>query len=330
MEKLVNDVMFRLSTKIPRENIEIVRTVLYNVLQDYDISQRVTDLAIPTEDLPKEAKIYLVSRKIDGLSDNSLCRYKESLTRFFDVVHKPVGDVQTEDIRLYFYHLQNTCKMNNLSLNNQRVNLNTFFNWLNNNEYITRNPCCPIKPFKYEKKKKSALSTMELEKLRLACKNNYDRAVIEVLYSTSCRVSELVDIRMDDVDLAKGEISIRHGKGNKFRNSYLSPKAILAIQDYLSDRDYQYEYLFEKSKKPYGQLTTRSIEQRVSEIKERAGIDVSPHKMRRTSATHLFERGMPIEEIKEFLGHENIETTLGYYVNIDKNKVKADHNKYLA
>lgn len=329
MEKFVNDVVFKLSDKLSVEDIEVVKNVLYVTLQDYEISQNKYEVAIPDNDLPKEAKIFFVSRKIDGLKEGSLKQYKRTVTKFFETVNKPVTEVKTEDCRLFFFLLQNNSKISLRSLDNQRIYLNAFFSWLTDNEYIPRNPCKSIKKFKYPKTEKHALTDIEMAKLRKACKNNYERAIIEVLYATACRVSELVDIRLDDVDFTTRDVIIRHGKGDKERTTWLNPEALLAIQDYIKDRDYPTEWLFESCRKPHQKLGIRTIERKTKELEKRTGIKIYPHKVRRTTATYLLKKGMPIEEISLFLGHENINTTQ-LYAKVNKDAVKADHQKYLS
>jgi len=328
MEKLVNEIMFKLNTKLSINDLEIVRNVLYSTLQDYDITKKTYEVSIPENDLPKEAKIYLVSKKIDGLSERSLDQYKRTIINFFQIINKPVIDVKTEDCRLFFYTIQNKSNMSNLSLDNQRAYINAFFMWLNDNDYIPKNPCRAIKSFKYEKKYKKALTEMELEILRNACKNAYETAIIEVIYATACRVSELVNIKLSDIDFNSGELIIFKGKGNKDRVTYLKPRTIIAIQEYIKDRNYDTVYLFENSRRPHNKLSTRAIEKKAEELEKRTGIRLYPHKIRRTTATHLLKNGCPVEEIKEILGHEDINTTLRYAI-INKDKIKTDYQKYL-
>lgn len=329
MEKLVNDVVLRLVTKIPKENVEIVRNVLYLVLKDYEVTAKTTELAVVENELPREAKIYLAARHVDGLSDGSIYQYKRTLDKFFAIIPKDIKDITTEDCRIFFYKIQEQNHMSNRSLDTQRSYMMAFFTWIVDNEYSNRNPMTPIKPFKYEKKIKKELTDMEIEKLRHASESSYERAIIEVLYSTACRVSELVNIKLEDIDLAKGEVYIMHGKGNKQRLSYLNAKAIIAIQEYIKDRDYPSVYLFENFRKPHGQLKTAAIQKKMRDLEKKTGIRVHPHKFRRTTATHLWKKGMPLEEIQVLLGHDDISTTM-IYTNVNQDAVKADHKKYFS
>ena len=328
MEKLVNEITCKLDKQFTIEQIEVIKDILYSVLKDYIIEVKNTDLMECDNDLPKELKIYLVSRKVDGLSEGSLKQYHRTLTMMVRFINKPLNEIKTEDIRLFLYSMKNG-DISNRTLDTQRSYINAFFAWLNDNSYIEKNPCSPIKPFKYEKKVLKELTDMEMEKLRLACKNEYETAIIEVLYSTGCRVNELVNIKLEDIDISKGEITILHGKGNKQRMVYLNAKAILAINNYVNNRDYKSVWLFENDRKPHGRLCTRTIERKTKELENRTGIKIHPHKVRRTMATHLWNKGMPLEEIRTLLGHENISTTL-VYTNVNQNTVKADHQKYLS
>ena len=169
----------------------------------------------------------------------------------------------------------------------------------------------------------------EIEKLRKACKNDLDMAILEVLYSTALRVSELVNLKIEDIDIQNGEVKVTRGKGNKQRISYLSARAIIAIQDYLNNRTWESVYLFENPRKPHNRLSARTIQRHTLALEIKTGIKLHPHKIRRTTATHLWNKGMPLEEIQLLLGHENIETTL-IYTNVKKDVVKADHKKFMS
>ena len=329
MEKFINELASKLSTKFSNEQIVIIKEILYSTLKDFDVVPKCTDLTFKTTDYPRELKIYLVSRKIEGLSDNTLRQYKRELELFFGRVNKPLDKISAEDIRLYLFETKENGNLDNRTLDTKKNYISSFFKWLVNNDYLEKNPCKSIPAFKYEKKINKSLTDFEMEKLRNACENNYERAVVEVLYSTACRVSELTNIKFEDIDYDKKEINIVQGKGNKSRITFLNAKALLAIQEYVKDRDYPTVYLFEASKKPHNKLSTRSIEKVCNALEKRTGIRIHPHKLRRTTATNLWKKGMPLEEIKELLGHEELSTTL-IYTYVDKETVKRDHLKYLS
>lgn len=294
MEKFVNEVTAKLMTKFSCEDVVKIREIFYSTLKDYDLVPKKNDIAIVNEEYPRELTIYLASRKIDGLRDKTLKNYRIEIEKLLLFLHKPIKEINTEDLRLYYYEIQKSRNISNVTLNTTRRYINAFFTWLHDNEYIDRNPCAPIKPVKCEKKIKKALTDLEIEKLRMACKNNFERAVIEVLYATACRASELVNIKISDINFDTKEVNIIQGKGNKSRISYLNAKAVIAIQEYLKDRDWETVYLFEATKKPHNHVSIRWIEKTCRDLQDRTGIRIHPHKMRRTAATNLWKKGMPV------------------------------------
>lgn len=328
MEKFVDELSARLITKFSREDVIVIKEIIYSTLKDYDIVPKTYELMTMDYVNPRELKIYLVSRQIDGLSDKSLDNYRKELQKMLGFINKAVKDIKTEDIRLYLYDLKSRGKVSDSTLNTRRSYISAFFTWLNNNNYLDSNPTASISPIKFEKKIKKALTDIEMEKLRVVCKNNYERAVLEVLYSTACRVSELVNIKFEDIDYEKKEVSVIRGKGKKSRITCLNARAIVAIREYVKNRDYPTVYLFEASRKPHNQLSARSIEKVCESLKERSGIIIYPHKVRRTTATNLWKKGMSLEKIKDLLGHEDLSTT-SIYVDIDKDSVKSDYQKYM-
>lgn len=328
MEQAINNILFRLSTKFDGNELMIIQDTLISVLKDYDVSLRITAINVVDDELYREMNMYLATIKISGYSERTLSFYKSEITKCLTMIGKKVCDITSNDLLVYFMNYKAIRKVGNVYLNNQRRIINAFFEWLVENEYIDKNPCKKIKKFKEEEKLMKALNDMELEVLRKACKSNYERCVLEVLYSTACRISELVNIKLEDINFDMKEVDIICGKGKKSRTAYLNASSILAIKDYLSERTWESEYLIERSKKPHGKMDIRSVERACRRLQNETGIRVHPHKIRRTTATMLLKKGVPVEEIQVILGHKDISTTLRYAL-VDKGKVKSDHQKFM-
>lgn len=328
MEKFVNNVMVTLSTSFDKEQLNKIRNALYFHFKDYELVKKSTELVVPEDFIPREVQLYLVARKIEGLADSSLDQYKRTLTQLFTRTAKQPAEIKTEDLRIYFYEIQKLHNMSNRSLDTQRIYINAFFNWCVLNEYLEKNVCAKIKPFKYEEKLKEGLTDMELEQVRLACKSKQEKAIIEVLYSTGCRVSELTNLKLEDINLTTREVIIHHGKGDKERKTYLNSKSILAIQDYIADRDYESVYLFENFRKPHNKLKPAAIQATCRRLGRECHIYLHPHKIRRTTATHLYVKGASLEKVQHLLGHKDINTT-EIYARIDDSQVREAHAKYL-
>lgn len=268
-----------------------------------------------------------MTKKIAGKSEKSLYLYSIVLKDFFIAVQKQNHEITANDIRLYLYNYQNKHGISNRTLDNRRTIICTYFGWIASEGYIDKNPALNVTPIKYERIHKKAMSQLDLEKIRNACKTKREKAIVEVLYSTGCRVSELEHLNISDVDFETKEV-ILFGKGNKHRISYLNAKAEVALKDYLEDRNDDNEALLVYDKKPYGRLKKPGIELIIKKIMERVdgvNIHITPHIFRHTTATTALEHGMDVVEVGKLLGHENIETTLTY-ISVDLGSIKNKHN----
>ena len=329
MEKFVNEIMAELGTRLHADELAIVQRTLYKVANNYDITPKCTAVAVRSGELPQEVKEYLVIKKIEGLSDTSLRQYMHAMRRFFNRVNKPVQEVTTNDVRMYLYELMKG-EASDIAIENQRRYVSAFFKWCALNDYIAKDPTALIAPIKVEKKIRQPLTDTELEYLRGVCKTNKEKAIVETLYSTGCRASELVGIKKSDINFETREVHI-FGKGKKHRTAFLNAKAMLTIAAMLNDRDDDVDFVFVSDRKPHDQLTIRRIEKIVADLGTRAGIDgrVFPHRIRHTTATDALRRGMEISEVQLLLGHEKIETTL-IYAKTNISDVKKHHEQYIV
>ena len=233
------------------------------------------------------------------------------------------------DVKAYLYNFQKTRNVSNRTLDSVRSVLSSFFSWASAEGYLEKNIMISVKPIKYRRKQRGSLDDYELEKLRSACETIRDEALVEFLYSTGCRVSELVNVNKEDVNIKDGEVTLI-GKGDKERKSYLTAHASLALQEYLKSRDDDNNALFVSKVKPHNRLKKGAIEKIIGELGVKAGIEkkVYPHLIRHTTATMGLQHGMDVTEIQKMLGHANIETTM-IYAEVNQNDVKTSHKKYI-
>lgn len=329
MDAFINEVLAKLDGHVGKEELFIIRNTLTETLRDYDLTRKETALVVYNGGIPKEVKEYLVSKKIEGLTDKSLKVYYWQLKVFFEIVRKDPLDVVTNDIRLYLLE-QKKKGISDVTLEAYRRYVNGFFEWMENNDYIQKNPCKRIKSIKCEKIIKEPLSEYEVELLRKSCVSLKEKAVVETLYSTGVRVSELTGIKLEDINADRKEIKI-YGKGRKERIVYLNAKALLALGDYIASKKYTSEYLFSSDRKPHGRVSSRNIERLVKQLGVRAGIktNVYPHRVRRTTATVGLAKGMTLEQVQTLLGHESPSTTL-IYAKVSQEAVKAAHQKAIS
>lgn len=329
-EQFVNEFISSLSGDFDKDILNVLFKKLTVFVNSYEIKPIETSLELYTNYMPECYQTYFVTRKIEGMSMKSLELYDLYLKDFFRQINKPIKNITTNDIRVYLYKVQTQRGISNRSLDSRRTIINAFFEWCCNEEYVDRNPCRTIKKIKYETKERKPLTAIELEQLRDSCATARDKAMVEFLYSTGCRVTEIVNINKSDVNFETKEV-VLFGKGNKHRTSYLNARAELALKNYLDSRDDDNDALFVSDRHPHNRLKKNAIEKRIGQLGELAGIErnVFPHLIRHTTATDGLNRGMGVEEVQAILGHENIATTM-IYAKVSKNNVKLHHTKCIV
>ena len=330
MENFAKEFTAKLEGLIPDEYLETVLRRLELFAADYEITKRETALVEYEPILPECYRAYMVSKKIEGLSEYTLQNYKRCLEEFLLQIRKPVTDIETNDIRVYLVKYQREHNVCNQTMNWHRVCIHTFFEWLRDEGYTDKNPCGRIKAIKFETKIREPLSGIEMEMVRAACQTPREQAIIETLYSTGCRVSELVGLSRADVDFKKGEVHL-FGKGAKHRTSYINSRCEVTLKKYLFSRADDNPALFVSDRKPHDRLHKTGVERIVREIGERSEIGrrVYPHLIRHTTATDALEHGMNLQEVQMLLGHEKMDTTL-IYTKICQDNIKYNHKRYIV
>lgn len=244
-------------------------------------------------------------------------------------MNKRLKDITTNDIRYYLAILSTKDKVSKCTQDNERRNLSSIFTFLNNEGYIHKNPLASVKKIKQDSVVKDPFSETELELIRRACETKRERALIEFLLSTGCRVGEIPDIKIEDVDFKNNKLIVT-GKGSKQRYVFLNEKAMFTLDEYLEERGKpRYGALFLSRWSNQG-IGRDYAEQIIREIGKRAGVErCHPHRFRHTTATMALRRGMPLEMVQEMLGHSDIRTTQ-IYAQQDKADLQMYHKKYVV
>lgn len=308
-------------------NDEDQRNRLYIMLDKYEITKRETSIALLEEDRNEYLiNAFIMGKAVKGCTKRTLHAYQYKLDFIFQYIGKTIDDISTEDIRAYMAKRLYYDKVSKTTVSNEVRYLKSFFNYICTEEMISHNPMLRIESIKQEKYKKEAFTEIELEKMRAHLMTNKDKAIFEVLLSTGCRVTELVNILLSDIK--RDEVLI-HGKGEKDRTVYLNAKALWAINEYLAGRKDVNPYLFPgKTGIIYEHIGRGTVEKKVRDIGKKAGVTAYPHKFRRTCATFALRRGMPIEQVSKMLGHESIDTTQ-IYLDLSEQDLKIAHKKYV-
>ena len=324
--EFVNNLKCSMKWYLDQSNLDKVMANIIELLDPYELSERVTTL-VPKDDINERiARNYMNCLALNGKSNNTIYMYLRQIARFNKFTgNKSFKDIRTFDIRGYLAQ-EKVNGLSSVSLENIRTSLNAFFRWLVDEEYIDKNPCGAIKPIKCHKEIKHPFSTVEQDALRNHCKDLKERAMIEVLLSSGVRVSELVGLDVADIDFNNKAVHIRHGKGDKERCTYINDLALNYLVKYLLDAQITVGPLFQnKSGKRY---TTAGIRFILNQIASRANVqNVHPHRFRRTFATTLATRGMDIQDIQTLMGHIDINTTMVYVTSSDT-KVNNSYRKF--
>lgn len=310
-----------------RDDVDIVLAKLDKVAADYDISEKSTEIMVLDDIFPQIAKTYIAVKNLEGCSHNTIELYGRQLKNFFEWVGKLPEDITTNDIRLFLAGYKTQRGVSDRTLDKYRQIIRGFFTWATDEEYIMKNPCRNIKEIKYEITPRRALTRFQFEKLRRACRTKRDIAIVDVLYSTGCRVSELTNMRLSDVDFVEKTVKIV-GKGNKHNTVYLNTNAQLSLEDYLKSRDDDSDYLFVSERKPHDRINSRTVEHVFNLLSQDVNFRVTPHIIRHTTATLGLQSGMKITEVQKMLGHSSVNTTQ-IYAETSQEDVRAAHLKYV-
>ena len=308
-------------------SFSIIKTVKASLVEFNELSQDSNDATAVRERLRRTLEEYLSCKKMQGCSSGTLANYRHHLTSFISSLDKPIEYVSPQDIQKFLMLYQNR-NVSLRSVEHRRLVLCSFFQWLVDTDALEKNPAKKIHKIKFEAKERQPLTYVELEKMRSACKNLRERAILEFLFSTGCRVSELTNVRLSDLDIREGSVNIR-GKGSKYNTCFLTPQAIYHLEMYLSNRSSAAGNIFLSNRK--SKYTKEGVELMIRNLAKRAGVakKVTPHTIRHTTATFALRRGMPVEEVSKMLGHSSIDTTM-IYAQVDRTKLQHDHGIYLT
>lgn len=274
-----------------------------------------------------------------GLSKNTLESYGRDLRNFFSYLMNhdcnEVGKINRQSIVSYILSLQKKGRAPS-TISRNLASIRSFYQFLLQEQVVSQNPCAELESPRQEKKLPEILSVKEVNILldqpdASAVAGRRDKAMLEVLYATGIRVSELINLNIDDLKLDTGYLRC-WGKGNKERIVPLGKEAIKAVACYLDKsrpslaKDLSQEALF--LNQHGSRLTRQGFWKIIKKYAERSnlGCSITPHTLRHSFATHLLENGADLRSVQEMLGHADISTTQ-IYTHITRNKLRGVYDK---
>lgn len=325
-EQLVSEIQCKMLTYLNNEQMMQLRFVLNDVLKDITVSCE-NDTIVSDERNAVEA--FISAKRIEGCSEKTLSYYQKTIEAMIASIGKKPQQIVTDDIRQYLTMYQTQRKSSKVTIDNIRRILATFYSWLEDEDYIVKSPVRRIHKVKTAKVIKDTYTDEALELMRDNCESLRDVAIIDLLASSGMRVGELVLLNRDDINFNERECVV-FGKGNKERLVYFDARTKIHLQNYLNNRTDDDPALFVTLRAPYKRLQIGGVEMRLRQLGKKLSIPkVHPHKFRRTMATSAIDKGMPIEQVQQLLGHQKIDTTM-HYAMVKQQNVKLAHRKYIG
>ena len=325
-DQLIAEVQKQMLPYLNNEQLRQLREVMEYCLHGFEIES----VDHPQErEKPDAVTAFIAAKRIEGCSEKTLTYYGKTIGAMIGAVAKPADQITTDDIRQYLTMYQLQRKSSKVTIDNIRRILATFYSWLEDEDYIIKSPVRRIHKVKTVKTVKDTYTDEALEQMRDNCDSIRDLALIDLLASSGMRVGELVALNRDDINFNERECVV-FGKGNKERLVYFDARTKIHLQNYLDSRTDDDPALFVTLRAPHNRLQIGGVEMRLRQLGKRLSIPkVHPHKFRRTLATSAIDKGMPIEQVQQLLGHQEIDTTM-HYAMVKQQNVKLAHRKYIG
>lgn len=325
-QKIIEEIVQQMLPYLDNAQLQKLREVLEHSLYNYDVSGKATDIQ---DDSRKLIDSFVYAKRIEGCSEKTLKYYRTTIEAMVEAIDKGVRHMQTDDLRAYLTEYQEKHGSSRVTIDNIRRILSSFFSWLEDEDHILKSPVRRIHKVKTASNIKETYTDEELEKMRDNCTELRDLAIVDMLASTGMRIGEMVLLNKADINFNERECVV-FGKGDKERVVYFDARTKIHLQNYIDNRTDENSALFVTLRAPYTRITIGGIESRLREMGKALEIEkVHPHKFRRTLATMAIDKGMPIEQLQQLLGHKRIDTTLQYAM-VKQSNVKQAHRKYIS
>ena len=317
------DLQARLDAFVPANDARRILEQAADVLSGYDLTA-----ATPAEGGHDESenmiRLFLDAKGVEGRSRQTISQYGYVLRGMRKGVGVPIDKITVHHLRSWLMR-EKERGVSLRTLEGYRYVMSSFFGWLWREEILPKNPTVNLQPIKHQKMLRKPFSPEEIERLKEAALTTRDKTILAVLLSTGCRISEICQLDVLDIDMQARAVTVL-GKGNKERRVYLDDVAVMYLRRYFRERTYDSPALF--TGKGSDRLTPCGVRYMLGQLEARSGVEnVHPHRFRRTLATNLISHGMAIQEVAAILGHDKIDTTMTY-VYIDQRAVESAYRKF--
>jgi integrase/recombinase XerD len=324
-EELINQIQIQMLPFLNNAQLKMLQSVLEHAFYGVSVTSEGSTATISENSVAA----FVAAKRIEGCSEKTLAYYQNTIQAMLSGIGKAAQQITTEDLRAYLTEYQNEHNISRVTIDNIRRILSSFFSWLEDEDYIVKSPVRRIHKVKTSKIIKETYTDEALELMRDNAPSLRDLAIVDLLASSGMRVGELVTLNRDDINFAERECVV-FGKGDKERLVYFDARTKIHLQNYLAGRDDDNSALFVSLKFPHDRLQIGGVETMLRELGRQLNLTkVHPHKFRRTLATSAIDKGMPIEQVQQLLGHQKIDTTM-HYAMVKQQNVKIAHRKYIG
>lgn len=272
--------------------------------------------------------LYEEDKRLAGYSPNTLKAYALQMR----LLIRSLGDINIGEITLFHlrrYLTEESERLKPSTIGARIRFIRSVFRWAHEEGLISINPASRLREPKQGSRIPKTLTEEQIEEMRLACRTDRERALIEFFYATGCRIGEVAALNRTDIDFETRTVIVR-GKGDKEREVYFTVKCAIVLRRYLRGRKDDDPALFVTERAPR-RLSIAQMRGVIKDIAKRAEVDVNvyPHRLRHSFATHLLNNDAPLDAIQELLGHTKIETTR-LYAQLTGEKRRDIYRRYFS
>ena len=331
--QLIDDVLNSMAPILDEDQLRHLESTLLIKMHGVEITQEHTELTVSDRSWEWYLFKFCADKRIENCAESTLRSYCRFLRKMYGTVRKPLEQITAEDLRYYIalYQFRNG-KERPLSLsymNDMRHCFSSFFSWAYGMEYIRRDPSKGIRKIRVPEKILEPFTEQDRITLMEAAENDRDLAIMQCLYSTGMRISELLSLNRSDIQYVgrRAEAILHNTKNKSERRVYFSEKAVFYLKRYLADRADTDPALFVSERSPHRRLKKSGAEAMMAKLGKKTGIHAYCHRWRRTFITDACKRGMPIEVAARLAGHKKLSTTSRYRAVCDEEAREA-HTRF--
>lgn len=330
---IIDAVIAKMSDKLDNDQLTFLEATLLISFRGFKVERECTAVATVSHDWDYYIPRFRATKRLKNCAESTLKQYEYAINKLREYVNKAPQEITDNDIKLFlalYGDKVSACtkrKPSKTYLNNLRNQLSAYFDWMQEEGYISRNPCKAVPNIKVPKVIRHAYSGEDMERLKDAAKSDRDKALIYFLDATGVRISEAVSIDREQINWNSRSLIFYGTKGKAERQVFFTEECAYWLKRYLDGRADNNPALFVTTIKPHNRLTKSGAEFAIKTLGKQVNVHSYPHRFRRTMITRNAKRGMSIQEIQMLAGHTNPQTTQ-IYIDMQRESIASSYVKF--